>query len=89
MATVRMRLAECEALRARAPRRFTAAEARAIIETRPGEEGQVDYSTGPMLEDSLLRNCSIHRAKGHSGPLSHLSTRLARPRLLSRLLSLP
>jgi transposase len=27
------------------------AEARAIIETRPGEECQVDYGTGPMVRD--------------------------------------
>ncbi len=26
-------------------------EARVIIETRPGEEGQVDYGTGPMVRD--------------------------------------
>jgi transposase len=27
-------------------------EARVIIETRPGEECQVDYGTGPMVRDS-------------------------------------
>jgi transposase len=27
-------------------------EARAVIETAPGEEGQVDYSSGPMVRDS-------------------------------------
>ena len=27
------------------------AEARVIIETKPGEEGQVDYGTGPMVRD--------------------------------------
>ena len=27
------------------------AEARVIIETRPGEECQVDYGTGPMVRD--------------------------------------
>jgi NAD(P)-dependent dehydrogenase (short-subunit alcohol dehydrogenase family) len=32
-------------------RRLTAAGARAIIETRPGEESQVDYGTGPMVRD--------------------------------------
>ena len=26
-------------------------EARVIIETRPGEEAQVDYGTGPMVRD--------------------------------------
>ena len=26
-------------------------EARVIIETRPGEESQVDYGTGPMVRD--------------------------------------
>lgn len=29
-----------------------ATEARVIIETRPGEEAQVDYGTGPMVRDS-------------------------------------
>ena len=29
----------------------TSPEARAIIETRPGEEAQVDYGTGPMVRD--------------------------------------
>ena len=27
-------------------------EARAVIETAPGEEGQVDYGSGPMVRDS-------------------------------------
>jgi transposase len=29
----------------------TSPEARVIIETRPGEEAQVDYGTGPMVRD--------------------------------------
>jgi hypothetical protein len=29
----------------------TSPEARAIIETRPGEECRVDYGTGPMVRD--------------------------------------
>jgi hypothetical protein len=35
------------------PKRYgaTSPEARAIIETRPGEECQVDYGTGPMVRD--------------------------------------
>ena len=40
------------------------AEARVIIETKPGEEGQVDYGTGPMVRDpdsgkSDARGCSF------------------------------
>jgi transposase len=38
-------------------------EARVIIETRPGEECQVDYGTGPMVRDRApastdARGCS-------------------------------
>jgi len=27
-------------------------EARVIIETKPGKEGQVDYGTGPLVRDA-------------------------------------
>lgn len=37
----------------RALRGASSPEVRAIIETRPGEEGQVDYGTGPMVRDPV------------------------------------
>jgi transposase len=37
----------------RALRGASSPEARAIIETQPGEEGQVDYGTGPMVRDPV------------------------------------
>jgi len=41
-----------------------APEARAIIETKLGEEAQVDYGTGPMVRDPIsastgARGCSF------------------------------
>src|SRR5438309_590880 len=43
---------------ATAVRRATPAEARVIITTAPGEEGQVDYGDGPMVRD---RSTGKHR----------------------------
>ena len=40
----------------------TSPEARVIIETRPGEEAQVDYGTGPMVRDPDCVQVSPHAA---------------------------
>ena len=42
---------KCPAMGCAKLRGAVSAEARVIIETKPGEEGQVDYGTGPMVRD--------------------------------------
>ena len=53
-----------------------APEARAVIETAPGEEAQVDYGSGPMVRDPRDRQVSAHAAVRADLGCSRKSVRL-------------
>ena len=54
--------ASVQALRARSCAAARPPEARAVIETAPGEEAQVDYGEGPMVRDPDDRQVPAHAA---------------------------